>query len=48
MTGRLVMLGLVLALASAPAAAQPEITPEEVFDIAVTGLGSPYVWGGGC
>lgn len=30
------------------AAAEPEMSPSEIIDIAESGVGSPYVWGGGC
>jgi len=42
----LVLLSLLAA--SATASAQPEISRAEIFEIAASGVGSPYVWGGGC
>lgn len=38
----------VLCLAPNEAIAQPEIAPSEILDIAISGVGSPYIWGGGC
>ena len=47
---RLVSLAaLAMTFLVAPVAmAQPEISPSEIIDIAESGVGSPYVWGGGC
>ena len=41
-------LATALLLGAAPTWAEPEISAEEIVDIAITGVGSPYVWGGGC
>jgi MYXO-CTERM domain-containing protein len=37
-----------LLLASTPALAIPSITRDDIIDLAKSGVGSPYVWGGTC
>lgn len=42
------LIGLLLLAWTSVAKAEPSISRSEIIDIAISGVGSRYVWGGGC